>query len=125
MLILSNEEYRQLKEKIKQEIIEEMENDKKASFNTIGQKAYKEIFEQYFPKDLLGIQYDNFRRTRIQQALCTANNVLRLRTGVRREYGAERDVRIRNEVELQNAIKTYEELCKAFKELLQEDVYKD
>lgn len=118
MLIVSPAEYAALKREIRNEVLQELTAKKSETFGSIARESYRREFDKSFPTSEFT---DLNRRCKIQNAVCAATNVLRMRQRSNDRY-IDRNISIRSEAELQSAIETHERVCAAFREIYQADV---
>lgn len=123
MVYISEEEYKALEERIKNEIIKSIKEEQMPRQDSYTARYKKERENIY--NDVFGdIVIDHYREFKIKNALITAANVLRPRK-INLEYQVlDRNTSIKCEEEYEGAVQTYRMMCNAMREAYCEDFYK-
>lgn len=120
MILLTETEFNELKEKLKKEITNEINQEnllKKESYYSLAQKEYKKIFDECFDD----LEIDNNRNYKIKASIINMTNVFRGRVKTSPKPTSDRGCSIRSEEEYQCAIETYRKVCEFAKTIYCED----
>lgn len=122
MIYISEEEYKALEGRIKNEIIKSIKEEQlpgqdsyAARYNKEREKIYNDVFGD--------IVMDCRRGYRIKRALATAANVLRPRKLDPKYKALDRNTSIKCKEEYEGAVQTYRMMCNAMREAYCEDFY--
>lgn len=117
MVVLSDKDYDELKEQLRNDIVSDLFKTGTMSLNKMSIKERRKIFDRYFPETM---EMQIGRRCRIKQAITTATNVLRSRTMGTSCY-VDRYDNVCSADELNELLDVYEKVCAAFREIYRED----
>lgn len=120
---MTEAEYTQLKEQIKQELIDEWKA-KPESLTSACRREQSAIFNRYFPES--AFEADKARRWKLRETCSTMTNLCRQRfrpviNGTVHRIDM-RGATVRSDAELDDAVATFEAVCSFAHSILKEDI---